>query len=362
MTFNFNLQLFSQEKTEKATPKKRQDSRKKGQVLKSPEISSAFTLLVTFSVLRFWIPFMFERLIGLIEFVLVNLIHTEIDFTSALQLALLAIEEFAYLFAPIGIAVMAIGIIINYLQVGSLFTTDPLKMKFNRLNPIEGFKKLFSKKSLVQLVKSILKISAIGYVVYLIIRNHINNLPDIIEMDFLVALLKIGDTVLRVALLSGGVMVFIALLDYLYSWWEFEQNLKMSKQEIKDEYKQMEGDPLIRSKIKERQRMMARRRMMQDIPNADVIITNPTHFAIALKYDQNSGQAPTVIAKGQDLVAQQIKEVARENNIVLYEDVALARSLYKVVEIGEQIPFEFFKAVAEVLAFVYKVKGRAVNI
>lgn len=362
MSIKFDLQLFSQEKTETATPKKRQDERKKGQTLKSPEISSAFVLLVGFSVLRFWIPNMFERLLGLLDYVFSNFTGVEIDYNITLRIALLGIEEFAYLFAPIGFAIVLIGIIVNYLQVGTLFTGDPLKMKFNRLNPIEGFKKLFSKRSLVQLVKSVLKISAIGYVVYIIIKKHISYMPDMMEMDLIVALARIGDTVLRVALFSGGVMVFIAILDYFYSWWEFENNLKMSKQEIKDEHKQMEGDPFIKGKIKEQQRAMSRRRMMQEIPNADVVITNPTHFAIALKYDPDSGQAPVVVAKGQDYIAQQIKEIASENGIVLYEDVHLARSLYKVVEIGEQIPLEFFKAVAEVLAFVYKAKGKVANL
>lgn len=362
MTLNFNLQLFSQEKTEKATPKKRQEARKKGQVLKSPEVSSALVLLASFVFLRFWVPFIFKRLIGIIDYFLLHVTTHEITFTETINLFMLVLQEFAIIFGPFGLLVVLIGIIANYMQVGPLLTGDPLKMKLSKINPIEGFKKLFSKKSIQQLVKSILKISSIGYVVYIVINNHIKFLPAIMEMDLLVAVSKIADTVFKVAMYSGGVMIFIALSDYVYSWWEFEENLKMSKQEIKEEYKQMEGDPQIKGKIKERQRLMANRRMMQEIPNADVIITNPTHFAVAIKYDSESGQAPIVVAKGQDFVAQQIKQIASEHDIVLYEDVYLARSLYKAVEIGEEIPFEFFKAVAEVLAFVYKVKGKVVNI
>ncbi|SES79286.1 flagellar biosynthetic protein FlhB [Anaerobranca gottschalkii DSM 13577] len=255
-----------------------------------------------------------------------------------------------------------IGITANYIQVGPLFTIEPLKMKLSRINPIEGFKRLFSKRSIVQLLKSLLKIGAIGYMVYINIKKHIRNIPNIMEMDLLTIISTIGSTVFSLAIYSGAVMIFVAILDYFYSWWEYENNLKMSKHEIKEEYKQMEGDPQIRGKIKERQRLLASRRMMQEIPKADVVITNPTHFAVALKYDINSGQAPIVIAKGQDLIAQQIKEIAKEHDIVLYEDVHLARSLYKAVEIGEPIPFEFFKAVAEVLAYVYKVKGKVVNL
>ncbi len=362
MPIKFNLQLFSQEKTEKATPKKRQDARKKGQVLKSPEISSAFVLLVAFGVLRFWIPFIFERLLGFIEYTITEVFFEEVTMLNSTRLSLLVIEEIAYLFAPLGLTVMVTGIAVNYLQVGSLLTAEPLKMKLSRLNPVEGFKRLFSKKSIVQLVKSIMKIGAIGYVVYTVINTHVAQLSNIMELDFLVALNQFGLTVYNVALYSGIVMIFIAIFDYAYSWWEFEQNLKMSKQDIKDEFKQMEGDPLVRGKIKERQRMIARRRMMQELPKADVVITNPTHFAVALKYDPNSGQAPIVLAKGQDLIAQQIKEIARSHEIVLYEDVTLARGLYKACEIGDQIPLDFFKAVAEVLAFVYKVKGKVVNL
>ena len=182
------------------------------------------------------------------------------------------------------------------------------------------------------------------------------------EMDLLLAVSKVADTVFKVAMYTGLVMVLIAVLDYFYSWWEFEENLKMSKHEVKEEYKQMEGDPQIKGKIKQRQRLMANRRMMQEIPSADVIITNPTHFAVAIKYDTSSGQAPIVVAKGQDFVAQQIKQIGKDHDIVLYEDVYLARSLFKAVEVGEPIPFDFFQAVAEVLAFVYKVKGKVVNI
>lgn len=362
MTLEFNLQLFSQEKTEKATPKKRQEARKKGQVLKSPEVSSALVLLASFAFLRFWVPLMFERFIGIIEYFIVNFTSKELTFITAISISLLLIEEFLLIFGPFGFLVLIIGFIANYMQVGPLLTGEPLKPKLSKLNPVEGFKKLFSKKSIQQLVKSVLKISALSYVVYIVIHNHIRFLPDIIEMELLLAVSKVANTVFRVALYSGGVMVFIAVLDYFYSWWEFEENLKMSKHEVKEEYKQMEGDPQIKGKIKQRQRLMATRRMMQEIPTADVIITNPTHFAVAIKYDTTSGQAPVVIAKGQDFVAQQIKQLALEHDIVLFEDVYLARSLYRAVEIGEQIPFEFFKAVAEVLAFVYKVKGKVVNI
>lgn len=362
MTLKFNLQLFSQEKTEKATPKKRQEAKKKGQVLKSPEVSSALVLLASFTFIRFWIPFMIERMIGMIEYSLNYLFFEELSFSVALKFSLLVIEEFVILFGPLGLVVALTGIIANYMQVGSMLTGEPLKMKLSKINPIEGFKRLFSKKSIAQLVKSILKISAIGYMVYIIINNHIGYIPDLMEMDLLSIVARLGETVFKLAFYSGGVMVFIAILDYFYSWWEFEENIKMSKQEIKDEYKQMEGDPQIKGKIKQRQRMMATRRMMQEIPTADVVITNPTHFAVALKYDAEAGQAPMVVAKGQDMVAQKIKEIASENEIILYEDVYLARSLFKLVEVGEPIPFEFFKAVAEVLAFVYRIKGKVVNL
>ncbi|WP_353892080.1 flagellar biosynthesis protein FlhB [Proteinivorax hydrogeniformans] len=357
----FNLQLFSQEKTEKATPKKRKDARKKGQVLKSPEVSSAFILIVAFSTLHFWTPVMFERMIGFMKFSMTEYFNTTFEPIYVYQIIVRMIVEGLIIFAPIGVAIVIIGILVNYLQVGFLLTGEPLKVKLSRLNPIEGAKKIFSKKAIIQLVKSLLKVGFIGSIVYVLLNSFFDEIYLLWEMDFLVGVSKIGSTVTKIALFSGSAMILIAILDYIAQWFEFEKNLKMSKQEIKDEHKQVEGDPQVKGRIKEQQRSMAMNRMMQDVPKADVVITNPTHYAIAIKYDQSTKHAPKVVAKGKDNVAQKIKQIADQEDVVMYEDVKLARALFKSVEIGEQIPYEFYKAVAEVLAFVYRLKGKAGN-
>ncbi|WP_350344967.1 flagellar biosynthesis protein FlhB [Proteinivorax tanatarense] len=359
--FKFNLQLFSQEKTEKATPKKRKDARKKGQVLKSPEVSSAFILLVSFSILHFWTPIMFGRIVGIMELSLTEYFHTTLEPIFAYQIIANMIIEGIIMFAPIAIGIIIVGILTNYLQVGFLLTAEPLKMKLSKLNPIEGAKKIFSKKAIIQLVKSLLKVGFIGSIVYLLLKRFFDQIYVLWEVDFLVGVSHIGSTTTKIALFSGAAMILIAIIDYISQWFEFEKNLKMSKQEVKDEHKQVEGDPQVKGKIKEQQRSMAMSRMMQDVPKADVVITNPTHFAIAIKYDQNSKGAPKVVAKGKNHVAQKIKEIAEKEDIVMYEDVKLARALYKSVDIGEQIPYEFYKAVAEVLAFVYRLKGNVGN-
>jgi flagellar biosynthetic protein FlhB len=244
------------------------------------------------------------------------------------------------------------------LQVGTLFTLEPLKMKLDKLNPIQGAKRLFSLKSLVELAKSLIKISVGILVAYNLLWGVKEELLKLSQTSIEAALAFTAHEVVKLGLYIGVLYIVLAVLDYMYQRYEYEKSLRMSKQDIKDELKNTEGDPLIKGKIKEKQRQMAMRRMMQELPKADVVITNPTHFAVAIKYDSASMTAPTVIAKGQDYLALKIKEIAKKHRIVTMENKPLARALYSQVEIGQQIPEELFKAVAEVLAYVYKLQGK----
>lgn len=354
-----DLQFFAGEKTEKATPKKRQDSRKKGQVLKSQDVSAAFLMLLCFAFLFFAAPSMHLGIMNFLKqafskYILIDTLSIEL----VMEVYVESLIEMAKIVLPIMAVAMLAGIGANFLQFGFLFTTETLKIDLKKIDPIKGIKKIISLRAITNLLKSLLKVSFIGTVTTVVIIIY---LEDVIELAFKSPV----DILTTVAYLSGimGIaasfmLIFIALLDYLYERYEYEKNLKMSKQDIKDEHKNAEGDPLIKSKIKQRQREMAMRRMMQEIPDADVVITNPTHFAIVLKYDEESMDAPTVVAKGTDFVAQKIKLIAKEHDVVMIENRPLARAMYDQVEIGQAVPEEFFKAVAEILAYVYRIKRK----
>ncbi len=253
---------------------------------------------------------------------------------------------------------MIAALLANYIQVGFFFTGEPLKMKLEKLDPIKGFKRIFSLRAIVELIKSILKVSIISVIGFIFIRNHLPEILTLITSTPVNSLSAIASVVGNMGLLMGGGLLFIAILDYMYQKYDFEKNIRMSKQDIKDEHKNIEGDPLIKSRIKQRQREIATRRMMEEVPHADVVITNPTHYAVALKYDETKMDAPYVVAKGVDFVAQKIKLIAKENKVIIVENRPLARSLYAETDIGQEIPEQFFKAVAEILAYVYRVQRR----
>ncbi len=354
-----DLQFFAGEKTERATPKKRQDARKKGQVLKSQDVTAAALLLIMFIFLFVFAPSMFKGLIGFLNQAFQrNLLINTMTADVAMEMYFESLKEMAKLVLPIMLVAMVAGIGANYFQFGLLFTTETLKLDLKKMDPIKGVKKIISVRAIINLIKSLLKVSFLGAVTTVVIWM---NLDKVLSLAFK----SPWETLGTVAYLTGImglaaalVLVFIALLDYLYEKFEYEKQLKMSKQDIKDEYKNSEGDPLIKSKIKQRQREMAMRRMMQEIPSADVVITNPTHYAIALKYDEDSMDAPRVIAKGTDFVAQKMKIIAKEHDVIMVENRPLARAMYDQVEIGDAVPEEFFKAVAEILAYVYRIKRK----
>jgi flagellar biosynthetic protein FlhB len=353
MAFKLNLQLFAQEKTEKATPKKRQETRKKGQIAKSQEINSAFVLLFAFILLKFYLPFMFTEMKKYTVMIYSSFTSKPISVQETHSIFIDMIILSAKLAFPVMLVAVITGMLVSYLQVGFLFTLEPLQIKLERLDPIQGFKRIFSKRSLVELVKSVLKILAVSYISYLTIKGQIQVFPQLLDIDLYEALQFLGKIAFDIAWRVALLLIILAIIDVIYQRWEHEQSIKMSKHDVKEEHKQIEGNPQIKSKIKEKQRQVAMSRMMQDVPKANVIITNPIHLAIALKYDEGMA-APKVLAKGQDKVAERIKEIGTEHSIPIFENKTLAQALYKSVDVGELVPPDFYQAIAEVLAFIYQ--------
>ena len=356
--FVFDLQRFDGEKTEEPTPKKREDARKKGTVAKSQELNTAFVLLIGFLIVRILWEYIYGNIAEYTIYLYSHLSQsTSTEGISELFIGIMILLAKTVL--PIMFAILIVGLAINVFQVGLMLSTERLEPKLDNLNPINGFGRIFSKRSLVELIKSIFKIVVIGFFLYLYLKDQIPLLPQFIFFDLAHSLATAADIIFTMAFQVVAVIMVMAVADYAYQCWQTTQDLKMSKQEVKDEYKQMEGDPQIKGKIKQKQRQMAMQRMMQEVPKADVIVTNPTHLAVALSYKKGM-IAPTVVAKGQDLVAERIKQIAREHRILIVENKPVARALYEAVEVGDMVPAELYQAVAEILAYVYRIKHRRV--
>lgn len=352
------LQFFSQEKTEKATPRKKLDARKKGQVAKSQELPSAFIILFVFLLLWLFGGVMSGHMMDMFRKSFSEYLLWELSPQTADIIFKQMTMEAVKLVLPVLLLAMVAAFFANYIQIGFLFTTDPLKMKLEKLNPIQGAKRIFSLRSIVELVKSILKITIVSSVAIFILWGARNEWLLLSNKTVGSAIQFFSSTLLKLGIVVSLLLVILAIFDYMYQKYDHEKQLRMSKQDIKDEYKKTEGDPLIKGKIKEKQRQMAMSRMMSEIPKADVVITNPTHFAVAIMYDSESMDAPMVIAKGQDFIALKIKEKAKEYRIMTMENKLLARALYANAEIGDEVPEDLFQAVAEVLAYVYRMKGK----
>ena len=354
--FVFDLQRFDGEKTEEPTQKKRDDARKKGTVAKSQELNTAFILLIGFLILRILWEYIYGNIADYTVYLYSHLGQsTTTEGITELFIGIMILLAKTVL--PVMFAILIVGLAINVFQVGLMISTERLEPKLDNLNPINGFGRIFSKRSLVELAKSIFKIIVIGYFLYLYLKDQIPLLPQFIFFDLGQSLATAADIIFTMAFQVVGVIMVMAVADYAYQQWQTTQDLMMSKQEVKDEYKQMEGDPQIKGKIKQKQRQMAMQRMMSEVPKADVIITNPTHLAVALSYKKGM-IAPTVLAKGQDLVAERIKQIAREHRILIVENKPVARALYESVDVGGMVPAELYQAVAEILAYVYRIKHR----
>ncbi|KKE78385.1 flagellar biosynthesis protein FlhB [Oceanobacillus caeni] len=356
MQMRLDLQFFAGEKTEKATPKKRQDQRKKGKVSKSQDVNTALLLLFCIIGLIVFGNYMLGQMLNLYEYTFTELINWNITEGTTQRLFTGVVLEAGKIVAPIMVLGLIGGLVANLSQVGFLFTTEPLKFDLKKIDPVQGAKRIFSIRALVELLKSLLKITFIGSITFFIIWIYKDDMLMTAFLNAHGALTFFSKVTMTMAIAAIITLLFLSIFDYAYQRFDYEKNMRMSKQDIKDEYKNMEGDPLIKSKRKAIQREMATRRMMSEVPNADVIITNPTHFAIAIKYDEKIATAPYVLAKGTDQTALKIKEIAKENNIHMVENKPLARSLYKVIDVGDVIPEAFYQAIAEILAYVYRVE------
>ena len=365
--FAYNLQFFGEggDKTEKATPKKLDDARKEGRVARSSDLINGFMLLLMFFVLKLFGGIMANLFLD--SFVKyynkASDISMEVfDVRQAVNLSNEIVLDIVIASLPVLIGSFVVALVGNIVQVGWKVTGKPLKPKLDRLNPIGGLKRMFSQEKVVELIKSILKVLAIALVAYNEVKDRWKFILNLYDFEFMQAVLNIFDIVLDVGIKISVIFVIIGLADFGYQKWKHLHDLRMSKQEVKDEMKQSEGDPQIKGQIRQKMREGARRRMMQELPKADVVITNPTHFAVAVKYDKETAEAPYVLAKGADYVAANIKEIAKQNNIEIVENKTLARMLYYNVEIGDQIPPELYQMVAEVLAYVYSVKNKEILI
>ncbi|EJO5346011.1 fused FliR family export protein/FlhB family type III secretion system protein [Clostridium botulinum] len=347
----------SEEKTEEATPRKKMDARKKGQVAKSKELALAFTLLACTLVLvalgEYGANTLKETMAGFLN----NYLNMELNYNNLNSLAMLTVLRIAKLFLPVALPVMLFGVAANYLQTGVLFTKEPLKPDFKKLNPINGFKRMFSLRTVMELFKDLTVITVVGIVGYKFLKDNylkILNLGTLKPWYMITGLLSLAISIFfRITL----IMLFIAVADYVYQRYQHNKDLKMTKQEVKEEYKQDEGDPQIKSKIKQKQREMAMQRMMQDVPKATVVVTNPTHISVALKYEKGD-PAPKVVAKGADYVAIKIKDIAKNNEVPVIENKPLARLIYEKVEINSEVPQDMYEAVAEILAVVYTLENK----
>lgn len=369
MILEYNLQFFAAdgpggEKTEEPTQKKKDDTRKDGKVPKSKELSSGVELIALFLILKFWVGHMGENFMKLF-----GEIYEKIPAYTTYWGGRIVKEDYRILLngvlvelliqlIPFFIVGLIIAVGVNMLQFKFKISTKPLKPKFSKLNPVSGMKRLFSKDKIIELLKSVAKVVLIVWIVYATIKDDWVYLMKFYEMPLNQAIELIGNTVINMGLKISLVFMIVAFADLFYQRKKFKDDIKMTKQEVKDEYKNSEGDPQIKGKIRGKMREASQRRMMQDVPKADVVITNPTHFAVAIRYDASEGSAPRVLAKGADYVAQKIKEIARENNVEIVENKPLARMLYANVDVGQEVPPELYQAVAEVLAMVYKMQGK----
>jgi flagellar biosynthetic protein FlhB len=346
-----------QERTEPATPKRKEDARRKGTVARSMELNSAFILIVGLLVLAVGGPTIGASVGSFAQTVFIQSGRTEITAARVHELAVQGIVFLGGVILPVLFVLMVVGLLSSSVQVGFLFTLEPLEIKWDRMNPFTGIKRVFgSTRTLMEVLKNLLKVVIIATVAYLSIEQTLAQSVVMMEQDAAEILDFMMSVSLSVGWKVGLALLILAVFDYLFQRYEHERELRMTRQEVKEEMKLTEGDPLVRGRIRKVQKQIAYKRMMQQVPKADVVITNPTHLAVALQYDRQRMQAPTVVAKGAEYLAQRIKQVAQEHNVPIVEDQPLARALYQTVDVGEQIPEKLFQAVAQILAYVYRVR------
>lgn len=364
----FNLQFFAEgqggEKTEPASQKKLDDARKEGQVAKSKEVATGLGLLSLFLLLKFWVGKLGTQFIELFGGV-----YNRIPEAASMEggtvpsqfvkvlVRQVSLQMLIYIL-PVFAVAFGVAFIADYAQVQWKPTAKPLTPKLSKINPLSGLKRIFSINTIFELIKSIAKILLIGYVAYSYIKGREGQLLLLYDLSIVEAVSLIGKTVIDLGVRISLVYIVIVAADFAYQKFKFAKDMRMTKQEVKEEFKNQEGNPEIKGRIRQKMREVSQRRMMQALPEADVVITNPTHYAVAIKYDPDTSSAPVVLAKGADYLAQKIKEVAKDNKIEIVENKPLARMLYANVNIGDEVPPELYSAVAEVLAYVYHLQGR----
>lgn len=346
-----------QEKTEAATPRKREQAREEGQVPKSQDANTAFMLVAGVTAFYMYGPSLYWTLKDYIRHYLENM-NTTVDDVSIYGILVWIGLRVLYLVGPFFVILVVAALVINYAQVGVLLSGKALQPKFNRINPIEGIKRLFSLRSVVELLKALGKMFIIVPVMIYTIYALLGRMPDVMNLAGMEILAYLGLNALDVAIRALIILIILALIDYSYQRWQFEKDQRMTKEEVKQEMKDVQGDPQIKARIRSVQQEMSRKRMMQEVPEADVVVTNPTEYAIALKYTAGEMDAPRVIAKGRGAIAKKIREIAIDNSVPIVENRVLAQSLYKLVEVGGYIPADMFQAVAEVLAYVYRLNNK----
>lgn len=348
----------SGERTEKASPKKRKDTRKKGEVHKSADLCSAIMLFITFGTLKVGYEGFIQSMQSFSSTMLSSstIVHNASNVTSASIVGYYKgiLTTVLPMILPFMLVAMVGGAAVHVLQTGPMFITEKLKPDFKKINPLSGFKRIFSMSSLVELGKSILKIVILGWIAYSHLRPAIGEFVSYIYVDVGTAISKVLSASFSMGIMIGLALIAFAAVDVLYQWWKFEKDIRMTKQEVKEENKQLEGDPQVKGKIRQKQRRMSMQRMMQRLPESTVVVTNPEHFAVALRYLENVDRAPVVVAKGQDFLAQRIKQKAGELGITIVENKPVARALYAACEIDDEVPAELYQAIADILIYVYK--------
>ena len=347
-----------QERTEEPTQRRREEAREEGQVARSVEINSAIILLFGILSLFFMGGMLKGQLAAFMQRMLREAPIASLSAGNVYTYFIFLAAFFVKVLSPIFGVLIVAGLLANILQVGFLFSTKPLAPKFSKLDPFSGMKRLFSKRSLEMLIRDILKVALIGYVAYRTVRPQLVNCIPLADAEVKQIFAFAARLTFQVGIRTAIVMVILGALDYLFQRYEHGRDLRMTKEQVKEEQKRTEGDPLIKSRVRSIQREMARKRMMTAVPEADVVITNPVRLAVALKYDPQSMNAPSVVAKGERLIAEQIKRIAQEAGVPIIEDKPLARALYKAVEVGMEVPQSLYRAVAEVLAYVLRTKRK----
>jgi flagellar biosynthesis protein FlhB len=349
------------DRTEEATPLRREEFRKRGQVAQTRELASVFlifSLIICFYVLG---RFAFDQFQQIFQEVLGRGMLKTVRHDSPLDVFKFSIAKAGFILAPVLFICLIASFFSSVLQIGILNNEEALGFKWERLDPVSGFKRIFSIRSLVEGFKSVVKICLIGGVTYLVLKNEIAIIPILVNYSVGQLLGYVGVVMLKLLTAVVAFMAGVAGLDYLFQRWELEKSMMMTRQEVKDELKSREGDPMIRARIRRSQREMAQKRMMQEVPKADVVVTNPTHIAVAIKYDMSTMAAPKIVAMGAGYIAEKIKDLARKHNVPIMENKPLARTIFKTLKIGQLIPRELYTAVAEVLSYVFKLKKKGLS-